>query len=199
MPYNSNIPLATDEIPTSQGDLLGNFQTIQTAFLVNHVGFNVANQGKHAFVTFPVQAAPPAPLANEICLYSEQSPYSLQPELTYIRNGGVAQEITTSLRAAPGWCFTSSGILLKWGQLVANAADYPAGTAFLFPVAVTIPTYSNCFMVYITTVAAGGADSNTAATLKTFNNAGFTVAGSNRTAPLAGANTTFNYLAIGIQ
>src|ERR1019366_7957804 len=110
MPYNSNIPLATDEIPTSQGDLLGNFQTVQTAILVNHVGFNVANQGKHKFVTFPVQAAAPAPLANEIDLYSEQSPFSLQPELTYIRNGGVAQEITTSLRASPGWCFTSSGM-----------------------------------------------------------------------------------------
>lgn len=198
-PYTPNIPLATDEIPNSQPLILGNFQDIATALAVNHVGFNVGNQGKHAFVTFPVQAAPPAPLANEIDLFSRQSPFSLQPELTFIRNGGVAQEISTSLAANTGWCFTSSGMLLKWGQLTALAADYPVGTAFLLPVAATIPTFSNCFMVYITTVAAGGVDTNTAATLKVYNAAGFTVAGSNRTAPLAGANAVFNYLAIGIQ
>ena len=199
MPYNQNIPQPTDEIPNSQPQLLGNFQSIQTLLTVNHVAFNLANQGKHAFVTFPTQAVAPAPAANEICLYSEQSAFSLQPELTFIRNGGAAQEITTSLQASPGWCFTSSGMLLKWGQLVALAAGYPAGTPFLFPVAATIPVYANCFMVYITVVGAGAGDTNTAATLKAFNNAGFTVAGSNRTAPLAGANATFNYLAIGVQ
>ena len=199
MPYNNAIPQENDEIPTSQGDLLGNFQTIQTALLVNHVGFNVGNQGKHAFVTLPVQAAPPAPLANEICLYSEQSPFSAQPELTYIRNGGVAQEITTSLAANTGWCFTSSGMLLKWGQLTVLAGAYPAGTTFAFPLAATIPVYGTIFMVYITTVAAGALDTNTAATLKAFTTVDLTVTGSNRTAPLAGADTTFNYLAIGIQ
>lgn len=199
MPYNQNIPQPTDEIPNSQPPLLGNYQAISTLLNVNHVNFNVADQGKHKFVTFPVQAASPAPLANEIALFSRQSAFSAQPEIAFVRNAGLAQEITTSLQASPGWCFTSSGILLKWGQLTANAGDYPAGTAFLFPVAATIPVYGTIFMVYITTIAVGGVDTNTAATLKAFNTVGLTVAGSNRTAPLAGANTTFNYLAVGIQ
>ena len=198
MAYSPNVPEATDEIPNSQPPILANFQDISTALNINHVGFNVANQGKHKFVTFPVQAAPPAPLANEICLYSEQSPYSAQPELTFIRNGGAAQEITTSLNASPGWCFTSSGMLLKWGQLTALGVNYPAGTTFAFPVAGTIPPFGQCFMVYITTIAAGGVDTNTAATLKAFTNVIFTVAGSSRTAAM-GADTVFNYLAIGIK
>lgn len=199
MPYSPNIPQATDFIPASQPPLLANFQEINTLFNVNHVGFNVADQGKHKFVTMPTQADPgPVPLANEINLFSRQSPFSLQPELAFRRSAGAEQEISTSLQASPGWCFTSSGLLLKWGQLTALAADYPAGTNFLFPVAATIPVYGSIFTVYITNVGAGGVDTNTAATLKAFDLVSITVAGSQRTAAV-GANAVFNYLAIGAQ
>jgi len=197
MPYNGTIPQPADQISTSQGEMLINFADIQTLIQVNHVGFNVANQGKHKYVTFPNQAAAPATLANEVNLFAQQSVYSLQPELAFKRNAGNAQEITTSLNNQTGWCFTSSGMLLKWGQLTALAVDYPAGTAFDFPVAETIPVYGTVFMMYITPIAAGAADANTCATLRALNVANFTVRGSQRT-ELVGADTVFNYLAIGI-
>lgn len=203
MPYDNNIPLAADQISASQSPINQNFGAIQTFVGVNHVNFNVANAGKHAFCTFPVQAGLAAPLADEINLFSRQSAFSAQPEIAFQRSAGAIQEITTSLAATPGWAFTSSGMLLKWGQATALAADYPAGTTIVFPVAGTIPVYGTIFMVYITTISASAGDSNLCATLKGFTTANVTVLGTQRTVqatsiPTA-ANVVFDYLAIGIQ
>jgi len=198
MPYDNNTPLATDTIAATQQPIHDNYADIETLINVNHVGFNVADQGKHKFVTMPVQVADPATLANEVALYSKTSALTAVPEL-FVRkqNNGVVTEITSSLGATPGWAFTSSGMLLKWGQLTALAADYPVGTNFLFPVAATIPVFGTIFTVYVTVIGAGAADTNTWATLKATTTTDITVAGSQRTAAV-GANTVFNYLAVGI-
>lgn len=50
MAYNSNIPLGPDRFFISQGDILQNFQAINTDTQVNHVVLNNADQGKHKFV-----------------------------------------------------------------------------------------------------------------------------------------------------
>lgn len=53
MSYNANIPLATDKLSKSQGDILANFQAANAYFSRNHIAFatnNTALNGKHTFV-----------------------------------------------------------------------------------------------------------------------------------------------------
>lgn len=123
MAYNANIPQPSDPLYISQGDLLNNFQAIQTLIDVNHVDFSQgANQGKHFFIEFPVQSTPPTTVANEVGLYCQNSSLTSQPELVYERQEGstVPSPVLTNIEftsagwANPGWTRLPSGILLKW-------------------------------------------------------------------------------------
>jgi hypothetical protein len=61
MTYLPNIPQPTDFLSVSQGNLLTNFQSLDSTFDVDHTAFSntSANLGKHAQVTlFEVQADP---------------------------------------------------------------------------------------------------------------------------------------------
>lgn len=127
MPYNANIPQATDQLSQSQLDLLNNFQSINTFVNVNHVGFNVANQGKHKFVEFPVQSPAPTTIAGEVGLYCRQSTITNQPELVFSHQLGSTAptsakivEFTSAGWSNPGWCRLPSGILIKWGTATVN-------------------------------------------------------------------------------
>ena len=59
MAYSPNIPQPTDIPANSQPQLLANFQGINTLINVNHIGFDVTDQGKHKWVSMPVQLAAP--------------------------------------------------------------------------------------------------------------------------------------------
>lgn len=135
MPYNANIPQATDAISDSQTDLLNNFQSINTFVNVNHVAFDDPNQGKHKFLQMPQQGAAPATAIGETALVTLASAFTTTqgagaPTLVYRNeNNGVATEMTSGLLASPGWAFLPCGLLIKWGTLVVNATG--VGTAGL--------------------------------------------------------------------
>lgn len=198
MPYNNNIPLATDVISASQQQLLDNFAALQQLFELNHVNFNQAAQGKHKWLTMPSQVAAPATLAGEIALFSRTSAYTTQPELCVRKeNNGAVIEMTSSLGANPGWAFNSSGILFKWGSLTALAVDYPVGTTVAFPVAATIPVFGTVLNALVTTASGPGVSTDTMATLRNVTVADITVMGSQRTANV-GSDVNFRYLVMGI-
>lgn len=46
MPYLANIPLGNDQLNVSQGQILDNFQALSTYVSIDHVEFNLADQGK---------------------------------------------------------------------------------------------------------------------------------------------------------
>ena len=141
MAYNNAIPQPTDKLRNSQSDLLGNFAAIKTLVDINHVTFDVADQGKHKFVTFPVQSPAPTFLAGEEGLYNFLNTVTTQNELyVHIQEtlvGTRPQEIpftASSLsRSAPvpaatntaqsvGWTYLPSGMLLKWGLAAGTGA-----------------------------------------------------------------------------
>jgi hypothetical protein len=205
-PYNQNIPQANDQLSTSQADLLNNFIAIQTLINVNHVDFAAGDQGKHKYVTFPVQAGSPpiAFNAGEIALYNFLSPITGQNEL-YINKLNqallVQQNMVGSIlstNSAPGfnstgWTYLPSGILLKWGFGTANG-----NTVVVYPVAANIPVFTQVFNIQVTTRQFNGADTNTFVRLSNFPNAvQFTVYGSQRTV-VGAAAADYTYLAIGI-
>jgi len=147
MAYNDSIPQPTDKIKDSQNDILQNFQAIKSAFDIDHVTFDLANEGKHNQTTFPELGAAPTTLANERAVYAKQSTLTTQAELfTRRESNGTEVEFTARLGATPGWTILPSGIILKWGASTANGS-----TTLVLPVAATIPVFTTIFTVQVCT------------------------------------------------
>lgn len=129
MPYNANIPQPGDIPAQSQSQLLANFQEISTLIGVNHVNFGAAGEGKHNFVTMPVQGAAPVTLAGELALFSQTSAISGLPAMAWVQqSAGAVVEFTTAGNLILGWYRTASNILVKWGQATGTGAftfNYP--------------------------------------------------------------------------
>ena len=194
MAFNPAIPQPTDKHSTSQNDILQNFTTLNTAWEINHEGFDLVNQGKHNFVSLPEQVAAPATAVNEGAVYSKQSALTTATELFFRReNSGAQIEFTGVLGATPGWTILPSGIILKWGSATCTGAD-----TVTFPVAGTIPVITTVLAVMLTPLNAGAGDIDATVRLRAHAaGTGFDVYASTRTATGAAA-CTFEYLAIGI-
>lgn len=158
MAYNNNIPQATDAINNSQPQILANFAAIKTLIDINHGTFGAADEGKHKFVTLPVQAAAPVPAAGDGCLYNKLFAGTGKNE-THIHNQTQAGTANIPFSAsvlsniAPannmqGWTYLPSGIQIRWeSTTVAFNGLYthtviPAFQPFAFIFAV-IPTPSS--------------------------------------------------------
>ncbi len=159
----------------------------------------VRDEGKHAKISFPVQAPAPAFLAGEVGLYNFLSPITGVNQLFIVNSVGATTEVNASVlstNANPGnnvagWARLPSGVLLKWGNGTANG-----NTAFVFPVAANIPVFTNVMSMEVSTFANNVADTDTFVRLSAFTNLGFNAYGSARTTAVAAA-ASFQYLAIG--
>jgi len=160
MPYNANIPQATDRINASQGQILNNFIQLQADFGVNHVTFNAAaNVGKHNVVTFPQQAAAPVAFtATEFGLYNMTYASSNTTELFVRRNNAAAAAGIPFTAYSPGaggavpatgYTILPSGLILKFGRFLTNAAGtYTQAFADGIIPTLTGPAYIN--LPYVT-------------------------------------------------
>lgn len=171
--YNANIPQPADQISQSQDQILQNFQSLQNLIDVNHVDFASGDQGKHKWVTMPVQAAiPPAGsgfASGELGLYNANNSLTSQHEL-YINKTNQATVVQVPMTAsilssnsAPssnsgGWTQLPSGIILRWGNFT-NIMG-PAATVTLSTSASAGPTLTQILNVQITTYDPSGSDNN---------------------------------------
>ena len=133
MTFQSNIPLSTDLLSVSQGDILGNFQALGSAWPVNHVDFNASGAGKHKYVEFPDQGSDPAGAASELTLFAKLDAGSTT-QLYYKRNAeGTSYQLTAQnpTIASSGSTFLPGGIILKWGSAsVTNSQAVSFASAF---------------------------------------------------------------------
>jgi hypothetical protein len=208
MPFLANIPLSTDQLSISQGNILNNF-TILGAIAGNINAASAAVNATSGFnwIYLPNNGAtPPAGSsfpAGDIALYASLNGTTNQNEL-YINKTNQATVVQIpatasilSANSAPaalssGWTYLPSGILLKW------AANQTANglTVVNFPTGANIPAFTTCITV-IPQIANGGAgDANQAIRLTGVNPTNFSVYGSPRTTTGASA-VTFTYIAIG--
>lgn len=166
MAYTQNIPTASQRQKDSQPLIQANFQGIKTLIDVNHVTFDdpSGNQGKHKFVTFPLQSSVPAISTNEMVLFEKipAAPFPLTavPELFLKRNivAGSELPITASGFGVPtsvanqGWTYLPSGILLKYGKSTLSASSPGVKTVDL---SVIGPAYTSAIysvsLTYLTT------------------------------------------------
>lgn len=137
MTYNPNIPQTTDIPSQSQGEMLTNFQQLNTVFDVDHVPFNdgtAANRGKHDQSTYLELALDPTTAANEMAVYCKDNAGSSTLYLRQESNGAVIQMSGANPTvAASGSTFLPGGLVLKWGILnspVDNSLITFAGGAF---------------------------------------------------------------------
>ena len=123
MAYQPNIPLATDRLKDSQADIQGNFQELNTYLNVNHTAIDgTANQGKHKFVTMPIQGAAPGTLANELAMYSKLSAFTGENEVFIQRSSSGTEmqvtgaTVTGSLLTgnSEGYLPLGNGYMIKW-------------------------------------------------------------------------------------
>lgn len=152
MPYQQNVPLAANRINDTQPTILGNFQAINAFVNVNHVGFNLADAGKHAVVNYVSQGTFPAndPVAfgvTEAGLYNLQ--YNGAPEI-FVRKSSAAPGVLTSIpmtasqKIVNGWSYLPSGLLIKWGYVNMTGAPVP------YPAGAGIPVFNNILTAYVT-------------------------------------------------
>lgn len=166
MTYNPNIPAASDNLSTSQAQMLTNFGQLSTQFGIDHSAFNTGSgngDGTHKKITFN---APPSPIPTPGGTVSNVYPnvVSAEQELhfknashaTQITSGGLpiwkggtigdsgVVSATTGGNNSNGSMTLPNGVIFKWGRQFIVADN----TTVSFPVA--FPT--SCFSLTIAEV-----------------------------------------------
>jgi hypothetical protein len=188
MAYLQNIPQPNDQLRNSQGDLLGNFQAINTFLAVNHENFASGDAGKHAKINLTNQVAIPPFNATETGFYNKIDANTTQNE-TWVKINNLAATkfvpmTSSSLGAAlpanftNGWTYLPSGILMEW--VVVNSG---ANTGRIFQ---AMPRFQNIFAIIPVCVSNNpnpNADPNMAVTIESIQAApiGFNIFFSRRT------------------
>jgi hypothetical protein len=187
MAWQQNIPQPTDKLSVSQGDLLNNFQALNTWMNINHYLPTDINSGKHKFVTMPIQGADVATGGNEIALYTKTGDFSAPPQLFWRQqNNGTVVNITEGDLVTNGWSRLPSGLIVKWGSAtLSNVGNitYNQGPAFTTVFYVNI-TPNNSNNAYISITSFNATTANTATT--------------QRTSTTNAINITCTYLVMGI-
>lgn len=199
MPYTKDIPNATDRPSDSQALMKSNYQAIYTVNGINHVQFDdpSGDQGKHKWISFPLQAVSPTTAATETALFSRTSALSGGVELAIRKQSdGTVTEFTSAGKTGDGWAILPSGILIKWGST--GAIGSGEKTVF-WPTGVTIPVFSQVFNIQLTPQNNSTSDVDIATRLIDFGTTQLRIYNSKRTDTGAATTTFATYIfAIGL-
>lgn len=192
MPYNSNIPLSTDRISSSQEGIQQNFRAISDFIDINHVGFLGGLPGEHTVITLPsVEDVLPTTGDDEMALFSNIGAFTNRTEL-FVQRPNNDPDLCSISQGRPttgprffGWYRLPNGSLLKWGTRAFDAAagNYPV--TFIGPGA-RFPEFRTPPWVLIQNNSLVRADISGVTTVN-----GFTVS------KAVGANLDIQYIAIG--
>lgn len=131
--YNSNIPAATDNPSTSQGQMQTNCNSVESILDVDLIGFGDNDGGYHQKSTYVVQGSDPGSASGQVVEYSKTANSSSE---LFIQRDNVSTviQMTSGLAnagtTAPfGQSFLPGGFQIKWGVLTpvvsgANAITY---------------------------------------------------------------------------
>jgi len=199
--YTPNIPQPGDNPSQSQGQMLQNFQVLNTVFGVDHADFTSPIGGQHRQITFPVGPLVGQPFiynAGQIGLQSLNQAPTGRPDIWLTRGISPAYPITGfSINGAgtSGWTYLPSGALMAWGFGTISAGGHVTITYASVDAAggagVNFPGFGVMGNPQITWFNAFGASLETA-NLSAYTITNFTVYSS------TGLNGTFLWSAIGI-
>ena len=109
MVYDPDIPQPKDDISVSQGELLANFQGLNTQFSINHVALDdtTGDAGKHKFVTFVQQPGVPETKGDEYLIVAQD-------------DAGTPELFARPQSNAPSFQLTKAGFI--YGGLIPEVA-----------------------------------------------------------------------------
>jgi len=165
MTYQPNIPQATDIISVSQGDLLVNFQQLNTVYGTDHYAYDSGvNVGLHQHVTLPdTTATPPTPAASQGAIYGKTTAAVTVP---YYRRDGLAGAPEFSMLPIRAFgIFSGAGATLNALNCTATrtgaglfdvniSANVVSGTSYLVIPSIGITTLNANRMVFYNNVSA---------------------------------------------
>lgn len=191
MAYSPNVPQASQIPAATQPAILANFQGINTLVNVNHVAFDLPDQGKHKWVSYPVQGSAVSTLGTEVATYAFVDPDTTVAELTFRRptNGDIIP-MTARAGTTSGWTMLPSGIMMKWstssftGSNTVNANSFGKAFTTLYSVQLTNNTTLSSSDTYVMGGTIAGTD--------------FDLYVGSRTTPGTDATANVNWLVIGV-
>jgi len=157
----TNVPVAGQTLLGSRDLIANNFTVIDAAFTINHIAYNLPDNGKHKFLQLPEQAAAPATAANEAGLYAKVGATSAVTELFFRReSSGTEIAFTESLPALNGWTRLPSGLYMEWGNSVTAASVKTVTlvkitTLYTVQVSTVFPGDDNYFVHLVSNAFAG--------------------------------------------
>lgn len=158
--YNPNIPQGTDNLSTSQGQILNNFGKLDSIFDTNHYKYSystTAYQGKHRKVDFPETTTSGSPTGTASVIYPKDVSGVSSPYFENAVGGSVLWRggstnglatISTGSGVSNGYLLLPNGIKFIWGHSpnpIDNGTITFAGGGFS----------TNCFNVQISGVRDG--------------------------------------------
>jgi|GEM_PF-5858590 len=143
--YTPNIPASSDRPSQSQGQILNNFQTLESTYGIDHYPFTDAtvNQGKHKKVTFPAQASDPTTLAGELALFAKNVGGDLGLYVREASNGQISQLFSSISSTISNPNFV---VLLDGLKIVGTTQGIPTPPTQNFTVTYTT-AFTTCFGV----------------------------------------------------
>jgi len=148
LPYNNNIPTASQRLKDSQPQLKENFESLQTIIEANHTGFSATDPGKHKFLQI-IQGSAPTIGTTELGIYNTlvggiPQFFLKKGAATAYNLSAISQETSSNVTT---FTFTlTNGLIVKFGftsggKLVRNQAT-PVAFPTAFPSAchVVVPT-----------------------------------------------------------
>jgi len=125
MPLN-NVPLANQTLNVTQAPIQNNFNTIDTAFVVDHVDYGSANQGMHQKVTLVTNGVAPVIAAGNLALFNQTAASTGNPEIYLARGSAAAYPMTGYVLGGTnngnGWTYLPSGLKMAWGRSTTGGA-----------------------------------------------------------------------------
>lgn len=167
----ANIPQSGQTLGVTRDPIRLNFQTIDTAFSVDHAAYGAGNQGQHRHVTMPDLAANYTPGVGLTAIYSQNNATTMQNEIYITNAAGTTKPLTAFSNAGGannGWYYAPSGHLIKYGSasitagtsVTVNTASFgPAFSAAMYNVQVTpqLASTVNLVVFQVTNPTAPGA------------------------------------------
>lgn len=124
MTFTAGQPENGQSLGASKVPIRDNFTAIVADLAVNHIGINLADQGKHNFVEMPVRTTPTI-LASEGAIYTRTQ--ESQSQLCYTNDAtgnqypltriGTVGEFASFGTTPDGWVFLPGRILLQYGSV----------------------------------------------------------------------------------
>jgi hypothetical protein len=152
--YNPSIPQPTDNLSTSQGQMLNNFTQLNNIFDFDHYTWNdatVGNRGLHRQIHFPATTSQAAQAGTASVLYSKAVSgvsslyFDNAVGSSAVWRGGAANGLvglTTGGTLSNGLMTMPNGLIFQWG-FNGGISD---GSSISFPT----PFPNNCFNISLT-------------------------------------------------